>query len=62
MIINFRVRGINRGAYKLARTPTLIIIKRYFKLYVSDTSFSTTDIFNIFVSFSSLLDGRLMRL
>jgi hypothetical protein len=24
MVVNFRVRGINRGARKLVRTPTLI--------------------------------------
>jgi len=24
MIVNFRTRGISRGAHKLARTPTLI--------------------------------------
>jgi len=28
MVVNFRARGINRGARKLARTPTLIQKKR----------------------------------
>jgi hypothetical protein len=27
MVVNFRARGISRGARKLARTPTLIKIK-----------------------------------
>jgi len=26
MVVNFRARGISRGARKLTRTPTLIII------------------------------------
>jgi hypothetical protein len=29
MIVNFRARGISRGTRKLARIPTLIIIKKY---------------------------------
>jgi hypothetical protein len=28
MVVNFRARGISRGARKLARTPTLIYIKK----------------------------------
>jgi hypothetical protein len=28
MVINFRTREISRGAYKLTRTPTLILKKR----------------------------------
>jgi len=28
MVVNFRARGISRGARKLARIPTLIIIKK----------------------------------
>jgi hypothetical protein len=28
MVVNFRTRGISRGARKLTQTPTLIIIKK----------------------------------
>jgi hypothetical protein len=29
MVVNFRVREISRGIYKVVQTPTLIIIKKY---------------------------------
>jgi hypothetical protein len=29
MVVNFRARGISRGVRKLARTPMLIIKKKY---------------------------------
>ena len=29
MIVTFKARGISRGVRKLARTPALIIIKKY---------------------------------
>jgi hypothetical protein len=37
MVVNFRARGISRGARKLARTPTIIIIKKkkMFAMYLT---------------------------
>jgi hypothetical protein len=34
MVVNFRARGISRGARKLARTPTIIIKKKRFSFAV----------------------------
>ena len=33
MVVNFRARGISRGARKLARTPTLNLKKKKKKLF-----------------------------
>jgi TATA-binding protein-associated factor Taf7 len=47
MVINFRARGISRGAHKLARTPTLIEAKKSWDkkntlvVYVRTTVFFT---------------------
>ena len=38
MIVNFRARGISRGARKLARTPTLIKKKPSFDFGVENYS------------------------
>jgi hypothetical protein len=43
VVVNFRARGISRGAHKLVRTLTLIIIKKFdlFIIYIV-LSFSIT--------------------
>jgi hypothetical protein len=41
MIVNFRARGINRGARKLTRTPTLIKKKNSFLSQFFFTTFSS---------------------
>jgi hypothetical protein len=50
MVVNFRARGISRGARKLARTPT--IIKKKKKLKKKN---STIEEININISFDYII-------
>jgi hypothetical protein len=50
MVVNFRARGISRGARKLARTPTIINKKKKLK-----KKNSTIEEININISFDYII-------